>query len=497
MKAHLMHRDRDFDVQQPAPANDQDLVQDLELEALVATMAAGDAVVHEVTRKALLTGGSNDIETVRYRQAILTDAMQSPEVVRELHTIVAEAIAKRKRTYIWGYSAHYPSSVLRASIEVMEMFLPPLRRLRGVAARHLGRFRSEGMVNLLTMLQRELSDEYFARVRDHLEQLRFPDGVLESAELGDGNEGTGYVLRDQTQRAGWLDRLLRRGPPEFTFRIPERDESGAQALARLRDRGVNLVANALAQSSDHILSFFNMLRVELAFYVGCLNLRDALVSIGAPLCMPDPAERGSRIESFRELYDVSLALTMKRSVIANSIDATGKSLVVITGANQGGKSTFLRSIGLAQVMMQCGMFVGAETFIAELCTNVFTHSKREEDPRMEHGKLDEELSRMSAIVDATEANALLLCNESFASTNEREGSEIAAQITSALVENRVKVVFVTHLYEFARGMFDMHLDDALFLRAERLPDGTRTFHVVEGEPLETSYGGDLYREVFG
>jgi hypothetical protein len=62
---------------------------------------------------------------------------------------------------------------------------------------------------------------------------------------------------------------------------------------------------------------------------------------------------------------------------------------------------------------------------------------------MTHGKLDEELSRMSGIADAIAPGALLLCNESFAATNEREGSEIARQVIDAFVESEVTVVFAT------------------------------------------------------
>ena len=123
--------------------------------------------------------------------------------------------------------------------------------------------------------------------------------------------------------------------------------------------------------------------------------------------------------------------------------------MIITGANQGGKSTFLRSMGLAQLMMQCGMFAPAESFCANVCDGLFTHYRREEDVTMRSGKLDEELSRMNGIVDNVRANSLLLFNESFAATNEREGSEIARQIICALLEKGVKVFFVTHLYEFA------------------------------------------------
>jgi DNA mismatch repair ATPase MutS len=92
---------------------------------------------------------------------------------------------------------------------------------------------------------------------------------------------------------------------------------------------------------------------------------------------------------------------------------------------------------------------------------------------------------------------MLLFNESFAATNEREGSEIARQIVRALLEKRIKVFYVTHLYEFARDISDRKGEDTLFLRAERKADGTRTFKLLEGGPLETGFGEDLYRQIFG
>lgn len=103
---------------------------------------------------------------------------------------------------------------------------------------------------------------------------------------------------------------------------------------------------------------------------------------------------------------------------------------------------------------------------------------------------------MTGIVDHVTPNSLILFNESFAATNEREGSEIAKQIVCALLEKRIKVFYVTHLYEFSRVFFDRTANDYLFLRAERRTDGTRTFRLLEGGPLETSYGEDLYRQIF-
>jgi DNA mismatch repair ATPase MutS len=115
---------------------------------------------------------------------------------------------------------------------------------------------------------------------------------------------------------------------------------------------------------------------------------------------------------------------------------------------------------------------------------------------MKSGKFDEELARMSDIVDHLAPDSMLLLNESFAATNEREGSEIAGQIVRALLEQGIRIFFVTHLYEFAHTFFEKKMKEALFLRAERQADGTRTFRLIEGEPLQTSHGEDLYRKVF-
>ncbi len=60
----------------------------------------------------------------------------------------------------------------------------------------------------------------------------------------------------------------------------------------------------------------------------------------------------------------------------------------------------------------------------------------------------------------------------------------------------VRVLFVTHSFELAHQLYRQRMETALFLRAERRPDGSRTFRLIEGEPLPTSYGEDLYRQIF-
>jgi DNA mismatch repair ATPase MutS len=62
--------------------------------------------------------------------------------------------------------------------------------------------------------------------------------------------------------------------------------------------------------------------------------------------------------------------------VGNDVAGNGKSLTIVTGANQGGKTTFLRSLGLAQLMTQCGMFAPASHLSIDIVDGVFTHFKR-------------------------------------------------------------------------------------------------------------------------
>jgi DNA mismatch repair ATPase MutS len=495
MKAFLMYRDRDIDLKEKYGPHEDALMQDLELGTLFSAMGLGENLLVEVAKTALLCGLS-DPAAILYRQDILRDCLSNPSIVRDIYAIAVESIEKEKKIH-WGFLSDYPDAILRRAIEVLEMFVGMLQILRSTADDHAGEFQSEGFTTLFETLRKELDDNYFVAIGDHLRQLKFRGGVLISAGLGKGNKGSNYVLRKPQERdQNWIARIFERNGPEYRFRIHPRDESGARALSELRDRGLDLVANALAQSTDHILSFFRMLRTELGFYIGCLNLYGKLDQKGYPVCFPEPADPGDRALTSIGLYDPCLALTVEQRIVSNDVNADGKDLMIITGANQGGKSTFLRGMGISQLMMQCGMFVPAESFRSNVCAGVFTHYKREEDSTMKSGKFDEELSRMSDIVDNLRSNSLLLFSESFAATNELEGSEIASQIVCALLEKAVKVLFVTHLYEFARRMKDKGMETAIFLRAERQPDGRRTFRIMEGEPLQTSYGKDLYSRIF-
>jgi hypothetical protein len=501
MKVRLLHRDRAFDLQAPLPWNAEALIEDLGLRVLFEAMAGGDAAIFAVARSAILSGFDGDVATIRYRQDVLDDCLRNPEAVREMYAIAAAAMERESNEGRSSLSRN-PDWVLRWASATIESFLDALERLHGLAEAHQQAVSSTGMRQLLASMASDLGPEYCTGVRDHLRRLKLGDGVLIGAGLGRGN-GSGDLVLLEPQPGGrepWLARLLdrlgwrRRETHGLT--IDPADEVGAKALAGLRDRGLALAAGTLGESADHIRGFLDNLRRELAFYVGCLNLRERLASVGMPTVTPTPAASEVHGLAFKRLCNPVLALTIAGRVVGNDAAADGRDLIIVTGANQGGKSTFLRSLGLAQLMMQCGLFVVAEAFSASITGGIATHFRREEDAGMDSGKLDDELARMSVIVDHVEPHMMILLNESFAATNEREGSEIAHQIVSALTDRRIRVVCVTHFHELARRVRVAGDDRVLFLRAERRDDGTRSFAIVEGEPLSTSFGDDLYDEIF-
>lgn len=496
MKAFLMYPGRDFDIDADLPANAGDLTADLGLDILLDTMAAGDPFLRKAAERGLHAGLDNPAG-ITYRQHVLADCAAWPAVVAEMYNLAVEAVYAERKVFGFLFRDS-PDTILQRSRQVMELQLASLRQLADIARQRSRSFRSEGFTRLFAMLERELTDDYFAEIEGHLTELAFKRGTMMSAGLGRGNKGRRYTLRRQQPGRGWRERLSGRRDG-YTFTVADRDEAGSRALSELASRGVNDTANSVAQATDHVRGFFSQLRAELAFYLGCLNLRDRLLAAGLPVCYPVPsALLGDRLTA-RGLYDPGLALTLGpgQRVVGNDVSADGRRLIMITGANQGGKSTFLRAVGQAQLMLQAGMFAPAAAFDGSVCSGVFTHFRREEDAGMTRGKLDEELQRMSVIAGQVAPGGLLACNESFASTNEREGSEIARQVIRALAEGGVRIVFVTHLYDLAESCYAADTGTSLFLRAERASGGDRTFRLPEGEPLATSYGADLYREVFG
>jgi hypothetical protein len=414
--------------------------------------------------------------------------------VRQLYAIAVDAIEGERK--VWGGKMRNAELVLDRAAEVIGLFLASFRSMRQIQADHATAFTSPAFVAFFDLVATQLDDAWLAEADDHVHRLRLRTLDV-SAHLGTGNRGTGYVLhRRPSAIQGWRSRLGLEDR-RSTVEVLLKDQNAMNMISELRGTVIAPTAGAVHETDRWLLGFFTVLRAELGFLVGCVNLHEALGAAGGRVCMPDPVATADPACSTNGLYDPGLRLTIDGPVVGNDVAADGARIVVVTGANGGGKSTFLRAMGLAHVMQQAGMFVAAERFAASVRSNVLTHFTREEDAAMERGKLHEELARLGDVIDACSPTSLVLLNESLSSTNEREGAEIARQVVMALADSGVIVWFVTHNHQFAADLHRAAGPDIRFLRAERGGDAGRSFRVTDSPPEATSHGMDLYRRIVG
>ena len=469
----------------PAHALAERVAEDLGLETVIGAMAAGDAFLAATARAVLLSAPPSPAD-VAHRQRILTDCRTEPGLARELYELAGRA-EQAQRDAARAVYFETPETVLNRSIVTLSSFAQLLRELRTLAAQYRPRVSSPGFQRFFALAEDQLDDAYLDSVTGRIGQLSLDGNLLVSARLGAGNQSEGFTMRrPQPQTRG----LFRRDPTgKKTYKLPYGDEAAGRALSSLRDQALAGLAVSADRAARQVLAFFTTLRTEAAFYLGSLHLHRALTERGSPVCLPEVLDPASPVLTARGLYDPGLQLRLDQPVAGNDLNAGGHSLIMVTGANRGGKSTFLRSVGLAHLMAAAGTFVAAGAFTTAVRSGVFTHFTTDEDDSLTSGKFDEELRRMAQIADVIGPRGLLLCNESFQSTNEREGSDIARRIIGAMTGAGVTVVFVTHLHELAQSCYD-HVP-GLFLRADR----DRSFRLHEGAPGATSHGTDLWNRV--
>ncbi|MFT4297449.1 MAG: hypothetical protein QM582_18765 [Micropruina sp.] len=488
MNVRLLYPDRDADRDAEPPDGARELIADLDLAPVLEAMQPDrdlDRVCPAVLFRPLTDAGQ-----VLWRQQVLTDALAQPDLIPFLFELAGTALQRRRS--VWLYGGRSADSRLTKARYEIEALLPSLRELVRFATDRLPSLRSEALRQFCRRLRDDFGDGYLDEVAGVLAQLRFPDGLAARVRV----EPTGLLgtpeLLPPPPRSWWQRRFVPPGQVRFT--LPERDEAGARALGELRNDALAGLALTMDAAGAELAGFFAQLRWETGFYLGCLQLHRRLTASGVAICWPEPAPAGDELV-VEGLSGLSLAVRDGAAPVPNGLAGPRVRLAVITGANQGGKTTFLRSVGCAQLLLQAGMFVPAVRYRSSLASTVHSHFRSAEDDAPGAGKLAEELDRMSRIVDRCRPGDLLLLNEPFSSTDEVQAAFIGSDILDALLGHGVRVLLVTHFQRLAlhyRGR-----PDACFLRAERLSDGTRSHRLVPGAPEPTSHALDIYRQAMG
>lgn len=230
---------------------------------------------------------------------------------------------------------------------------------------------------------------------------------------------------------------------------------------------------------------------QVIFLNACAGFYRRCKERGMYFCLP-----GIEVRQAEKLYELSLALQTLTLPVTNTVAVSDYKALVVTGANQGGKSTFLRSLGIAQVMCQAGMYVPAHAYPLHAYHDIFPHFTRREDSTMNMGKFEEELHRMEDILVKSKKNTLFLLNESFATTTEVTAFQIAMDLLHAGTEMGRIIWMVTHITTFAKALYEEDNKEVLFLSAGRKQNnGEMQYRMVEKPPEDTSYGLELFEQM--
>ena len=164
----------------------------------------------------------------------------------------------------------------------------------------------------------------------------------------------------------------------------------------------------------------------------------------------------------------------------------GEQILVITGPNQGGKTTYARALGQLHYLASLGLCVPGTSAELRLTDRVLTHFEREE-PR-KGGRLLDDLQRLRALMDRTSGNSLVIINEIFASTAARDASELGRRMMRTLLNRgclAVVVTFLSELAEYGPGVVSM------MSATDPKEPSVRTFRVIRKPPDGRTYAMTL------
>jgi DNA mismatch repair protein MutS len=227
---------------------------------------------------------------------------------------------------------------------------------------------------------------------------------------------------------------------------------------------------------------------EIQFYVAYIDHVDRVrQATGLRFCYPQVTS-GSHEVAGRGIFDLALAVSLGRegrSVVANDLELRGtERVVVVSGPNQGGKTTFARAVGQLHHLARIGVPTPGEQLRLPLVDRIFTHFERLEQVEDLSSKLEDDLRRIHAILDQATSASLVIMNESFSSTTVDDQLYIGRRVIRQVLDRGPLCVVVTFLDELAS------LDPAIVSMVGTVePDDAarRTFRIVRRPPDGLAY----------
>jgi DNA mismatch repair protein MutS len=406
-----------------------------------------------------------DPAVIHWRQRVLSDFVHNPPLVERAQALLPRLASLGQRSNLLGRRQRNLLLETADQLFQLDAYVQVVQDLN--AALGGATLESPPLLQVRDSLATLTADPNFQALRDELPELRAPLEQIASLTIGinldlELRPISAVLLDIHAHKFGasqsWLEQVIGGGGDA-------QDETGIAALHttpedpnqrilvplfqdldRLMTETARPVANALSRYARGGSGALWHLEYELAFFTAAARMIQQLQGQGVSFCQPEMTPMDERTIQIRDLVNPTLMLRQPEKLIANGVEfgAEGR-IAVLTGPNSGGKTTFLRSVGLAQVMSQAGLFLPAQSARLSPVDSILTHFPALET--RQQGRLAEEAERLRELFGRVTPHSLVLLNETFSSTSAVEAVYLAHDILAALRAVGARAIYATHLID--------------------------------------------------
>ena len=463
---------------------------------------------------------TSDPKVIEHRMAVFEDMLAFPQIsvtLNRLFPILTDIMELRRLEADFGDNTE---SYLESITEI-ELYISSISTLHNGFSEIKDDLTSDAFKTLAQRIDDLVCSDYYAELNTKLSELtnRVRDiksvtiGVNLDAQLRPSSAGVLSINPEAFHSGDVIDKILRLNfkDDEYTCianLVPfnkKQSENQRTALSLAFNSAINDVYKQSLRSWKKIVQSFVLentdfllnLMPEIEFLVKATNLLRTLKDKGLTLCKPDiVTDRNVFIA--KDLYNPCVALKVEGEIIANDVEFDNDVMIfVLTGPNRGGKSVITCAIGLAQAMLQLGMFVPAASATISIADGIYTHFPTGADDTIDKGRLGEECARLRDIFHDVTKESLVLLDESLSSTGSYEASYIAGEVLAGFSRIGCRCLFSTHLHELAAEIDNINARTApdggtrIDSLVAGIEDGKRSFKIYRMKPDGKSYARDI------
>jgi DNA mismatch repair protein MutS len=434
-----------------APASFTDLNLDQIVDAITGSKEAYDL-------RPFFYSPLSDVETVRYRQQVAQD-LERGTVLESIRSF-AEKMARMRR-HLGSirqlyYKYHKEGWYLEAVAAYCEAVTGLVRDLSAVDLQSDGLLafrayltdyaRSDVFVSLVEETKRlktELSTvRYCVIIKGRLVKVRRYEGETDySAEV----EKTFAKFRQGTVQDHRVNLAVGSGMSHVEARILD-------LVAKLYPQAFAHLDQYCARHSGYLDETIAVFDREVQFYVAYLEYIEPIKRAGLTFCYPQISATSKEVDN-EDGFDLALAnkcVAERSTVVCNDFYLKDpERILIVSGPNQGGKTTFARTFGQLHYLAGLGCPVPGRRANLFLFDQLLTHFEREEDIRNLRGKLQDDLVRIHAILKQATPRSIIIMNEAFTSTALQDAVFLSKEIMETILDLDLLCVCVTFIDELA------------------------------------------------